>query len=350
MDLITTYANGVSELTRFSHQEEQPPLVVDVIVNPHAGFFKSQAMVAHRIRELEQKLADLRERAPRRRVEINRVHYTERPGHARHITEEILADEGRSPSGIERLVIGCGGDGTSNEICTALVGAEAGLLDRMKILRLPLGTGNDVADAHTFVEAYDLILGGQHFAKTGALRVTTADGSPRFSFNIASIGFDAYIAGLTNRFKRVIPGDAYKSLVDFGSLFYTQRVKQLPMNIGIHSDKGDARIDSLVPSMVVMGISGGRTYGGHLPVLPAADNVCVVAHMNVLAKIRNKKLFYKGRHGELPEVSFYSADRLVIEYAGNIPMQLDGEIVELSARDFPVRMEVLDPRIKVLRA
>jgi diacylglycerol kinase family enzyme len=349
MDLISTYANGVSELTRFSHAEEQPPLVVDVIVNPHAGFFKSHAMVAHRIRELEQKLAELRERAPRRRVEINRVHYTERPGHARHITEEILADEGRSPSGIERLLIGCGGDGTSNEICTALVGADGALLDRLKLLRLPLGTGNDVADAHTFTEAYDLILGTQHVAKTGALLVTTADGTPRFSFNIASIGFDAYIAGLTNRFKRVIPGDAYKSLVDFGSLFYEQKVKQLPMNIGIHADDGEARIDSLVPSMVVMGISGGRTYGGHLPVLPADENVCVVARMSVLAKIRNKKLFYKGRHGELPEVSFYRATRADIEYRGSIPMQLDGELVGLTPREFPVRMEVLSPRINVLR-
>ncbi len=349
MDLISTYANGVSELTRFSHAEEQPPLVVDVIVNPHAGFFKSHAMVVHRVRELEQKLADLRERAPRRRVEINRVHYTERPGHARQITEEILGDEGRSPSGIERLVIGCGGDGTSNEICTALVGADSALLDRLKLLRLPLGTGNDVADAHTFAEAYDLILGGQHFEKTGALLVTAAEGTARFSFNIASIGLDAYIAGLTNRFKRVIPGDAYKSLVDFGSLFYAQKVEQLPMNISIHGVAGETRIESLVPSMVVMGISGGRTYGGHLPVLPADDNVCVVARMNVLAKIRNKKLFYKGRHGELPEVSFYSADKIEIEYNGSIPMQLDGELVWLTPRDFPVRMEVLRPRIKVLR-
>jgi len=45
MDLISAYANGVSELTRFSQAGEQPPLVVDVIVKPHAGFFKSQAVV-----------------------------------------------------------------------------------------------------------------------------------------------------------------------------------------------------------------------------------------------------------------------------------------------------------------
>ena len=40
---------------------------------------------------------------------------------------------------------------------------------------------------------------------------------------------------LTNRFKRVIPGDAYKSLVDFGSLFYAQRVNPQPMDIRLHA-------------------------------------------------------------------------------------------------------------------
>jgi diacylglycerol kinase family enzyme len=349
MDLISTYANGVSELTKFSHAEEQPPLVVDVIVNPHAGFFKSQAMVARQIRELEKKLADLRQRAPRRKVEINRVHYTEHPGHARLITEDLLDSESTSDLGIEHLLIGCGGDGTSNEICTALVHADAAILERLKLLRLPLGTGNDVADAHTFSEAYDLILGGQHVEKTGALRVTATGAPARYSFNIASIGLDAYIAALTNRFKRVIPGDAYKSLVDIGSLFYEHKVKPLPMNIVIHGDAGETRIDSLVPSMVVMGISGGRTYGGHLPVLPGDDNVCVVARMGALAKIRNKKLFYEGRHGELPEVTFYRAGRVEVEYGGSIPMQLDGELVWLTPQDFPLRMEVLSPRIKVLR-
>ncbi len=37
------------------------------------------------------------------------------------ITEGILDDERRDATGLERLLIGCGGDGTSNEICTALV-------------------------------------------------------------------------------------------------------------------------------------------------------------------------------------------------------------------------------------
>jgi diacylglycerol kinase family enzyme len=349
MDLISTYVNGVSELTNFSRSLEQAPLIVDVIVNPHAGFFKSQATVRKLIQELESKLDDLRRSHPRRKVEINTVHFTERPGHARLITEGIMNAEGKSVSGIERLLIGCGGDGTSNEICSALVHADASLLDRLKLLRLPLGTGNDVADAHTFGDAYDLILGPQRTEKTGALLVSSGTAAPRYSFNVGSIGLDAYIAGLTNRFKRVIPGDAYKSLVDFGSLFYEQRVKPQPMDITIHGENGVTLVPGFVPSMVVVGISGARTYGGHLPVLPGNENVCLVGRMGALKKIRVKKLFYLGKHGELPEVSFYRAYKVDVSYRGRIPMQLDGELTWLDPGDFPVTMKILEPRIKVLR-
>ena len=350
MDLINAYANGVSELTNFSQSLEKAPLIVDVIANPHAGFFKRQTTVQKILLELEQKLNDLRRRYPRRRVEINTVHFTEYPGHARVITEQILDKEEKARSGIEHLLIACGGDGTSNEICTALVGAGSSVLDRLKLLRLPLGTGNDVADASTFTEAYELILGSQRTVKTGATQVTTGAGSSLYSFNVGSIGLDAYIVGLTNRFKRVIPGDAYKVMVDLGSLFYEQRVHPGRMDIRIHGSNGVTELDGFVPSMVIVGISGRRTYGGHMSVLPGAENVCVVGGMSVWKKIRSKKKFYAGRHGELAEVRFYDARQVDISYSGRMPLQLDGELVWLESGDFPISLRVLPPRIKVLRS
>lgn len=350
MDLISAYANGVSELTNFSQSLETAPLIVDVIANPHAGFFKRQTTVQRHILELEQRLSELRRRYPKRKVEINTVHFTEYPGHARLIAEQILAREEQISSGIEHLLIGCGGDGTANEICTALVNADVSLLERLKLMRLPLGTGNDVADAATFSQAYDLILGPQRTVKTGALLVTTRTGKSLYSFNIGSVGLDAYIAGLTNRFKRAIPGDAYKFMVDLGSLFYERRVRPGPMNILLYHDGTETRIDGFVPSMVIVGISGGRTYGGHMSVLPGSQNVCMISSMSVLKKIRSKKLLFHGLHGELPEVRFASADRVDIEYQGRMPLQLDGELTWLEGADFPLSMRVLQPRIKVLRS
>jgi diacylglycerol kinase family enzyme len=349
MDLISAYANGVSELPRFSHAPEQPPLIVDVIVNPHAGFFKRQSTVSRLIRELETKLDDLRRRLPRRKVEVNTVHFTERAGHAREITEGILAREQKERSGLERLLIGCGGDGTSNEICSALVLADAAVLDGVKLLRLPLGTGNDVADAPTFEDAYNLILGPQTTVRTGALAVRTATGPALYSFNVGSIGLDAYIAELTNRFKRAIPGDAYKLMVDAGSLFYERRVQPRPMQVTLEAGGKRTAVESFIPSMVIVGISGQRTYGGHMPVLPGADNVCLVAGMSFLEKLRNKKLFYEGRHGELPQVRFFRADTVEVGYDSTIPMQLDGELTWLTPESFPVTLSVLQPKINILR-
>jgi diacylglycerol kinase family enzyme len=350
MDMISAYANGVSELARFSRSLETAPLIVDVIANPHAGFFKRRATVQKQILELERRLEDLRLRFPRRKVEINTVHFTEYPGHARQIAEQILEREDRARSGIEHLLIGCGGDGTSNEICSALVDADSSLLNRVKLLRLPLGTGNDVADAATFSQAYDLILGPQRTVKTGALRVRTGSSASLYSFNIGSVGLDAYIAGLTNKFKRAIPGQAYKVMVDLGSLFYEKRVRPGPMNIRLRKDGVETRVDAFVPSMVVVGISGGRTYGGHMPVLPGPQNVCLIERMGVLKKVRSKKLFFQGLHGKLPEVQFLTADAVELEYQGVIPLQLDGELTWLQAADFPLSFRVLQPKINVLRA
>ena len=349
MDLISTYANGVSKLTEFSRKADTAPLIVDVIVNPHAGFFKRKSTLEKMIMELEVRLEELRSRYPRRKIEINLVHFTEYAGHARRITEDILTREEKARSGLEHLLIGCGGDGTSNEICTALIQADGDLLSRLKLLRLPLGSGNDMADTNTFSEAYDLILGAPHNLKTGALVVTAAGKQVGFSFNIASVGLDAFIADLTNRFKRAIPGHAYKALVDVGSLFYKQAIKPLPMDVRIFSKGGEISINGIVPSMVVVGISGDRTYGGHMHVLPGQENVCVVDHLSLFAKIKNKKLFYDGRHGILPQVRFYSADRVEINYHAKMPLQLDGELTWLQEKDFPLVMKLLPPAINVLR-
>jgi len=48
MDLISTYANGVSELTKFSRSPAQAPLIVDVIVNRGQNFTGLEAQRVER--------------------------------------------------------------------------------------------------------------------------------------------------------------------------------------------------------------------------------------------------------------------------------------------------------------
>jgi diacylglycerol kinase family enzyme len=179
--------------------------------------------------------------------------------------------------------------------------------------------------------------------------VTVADGTVYWAFNIASVGLDAYIADLTNRFKRAIPGQAYKLVVNVGTLFYGQVVHPQPMDIRLSDGGKRLEVKGMVPSMVVVGASGHRSYGGHMPVLPGDENVCIIDAMSIMRKLAQKKLFYLGRHGELPEVQFHHADRVDIDYRGSIPLQLDGEIVWLESKDFPLSLQVAHPKIKVLK-
>lgn len=348
MDLISTYADGVSRLPRYASPIPSAPLIVDVIVNPTAGFFKRRTRLRRIVADLQMRLGDLSMRLPGRKVEFEKVHFTEYAGHAHRIVEEILDAEGKSSTGSERLLIGCGGDGTSYEICTTLIGADAALLERIKLLRFPLGTGNDVADAATIEEAYDLILGEGASVKTGALRVRVPGLPDLYSFNIASIGIDAYVVELTNSIKRVVPG-AYKAFVDVGSLFYEGVIRPKPMDVVLHHAVGRTELRGILPTTVVMGISGHRTYGGHVPVLPGDPNVCVIGPMGLFEKIRNKKLIFEGRHGELAQTRFYSAHRMDVESEGNLIMQLDGEVFRLSGRNFPLSINLEEPKIRILR-
>lgn len=348
MDLISAYADGISRLPRYAPPAPQsPPLRVDVIVNPTSGFFKHKAPLRRIVADLDRRLDALEKRFPGRKAESETVHFTEYAGHAHRIVEGLLEKEARAPAGGERFLISCGGDGNHYEICTSLVEAAPAVLDRIKLLRLPMGTGNDVTEAATIEEACGMILGGAGSVKTGALRVEAPGLPVLYSFNIASIGIDAFVVEITNRLKKVMPG-AYKALVDVGSLFYERTIRPKPMNIALRHAVGTTELRGILPSIVVMGISGHRTYGGHVPVLCDDRNVCIVEHLGLLGLLRSKKLIFEARHGELPETRFYTADRMELESEGNLVMQLDGEVFRLSPANYPLTMSLLEPRIRVL--
>ena len=119
------YANGVSELTKFSASPERAPLIVDVIVNPHAGSSSARPPCRSCILELEQKLErPARSAFPSARWRSTRCTSPSTPGTRASSRRTSWTRRRRPASGIEHLLIGCGGDGTSNEICTALVHAD----------------------------------------------------------------------------------------------------------------------------------------------------------------------------------------------------------------------------------
>jgi len=57
MNLIAAYAEGISELTRYSKKAKEMPLFVDIIVNPYAGFFRKKQKLKEIIAENWQNCA-----------------------------------------------------------------------------------------------------------------------------------------------------------------------------------------------------------------------------------------------------------------------------------------------------
>jgi diacylglycerol kinase family enzyme len=107
--------------------------------------------------------------------------------------------------------------------------------------------------------------------------------------------------------------------------------------------EGDSAAERRVESsclLIAMGASGNRRYGSNKRILPNGHNVCLVPRLSLLRKLMIKGPLTSGRHAEFPEVTLFSAERLVVDYPGPLLFQTDGEVVRMEAADFPLEMRI----------
>jgi diacylglycerol kinase family enzyme len=278
------------------------------------------------------------------------------PGHAGKIAEslvdEIQAGLNSGEGAPFHLLITAGGDGTSLEAQSVLFYAAPAVRSNCAVLRLPMGTGNDGADAMELDRALDLLIVPTRTEYAGALRLNTftAGKGPFLAFNILSTGLDAFVTHMTNKMKGWLPGDSYKFWVDMAALFYDRIYRVGPMEIRAFDGDGrqqrSFRQDVL---LLAVGESGHRTYGSRKMILPDDRNVCILRQMPLFRKIALKGLFNTGAHADKPEALLFNARR--VEFQGLYPIlaQMDGETVLLEPEDFPASIELTEKRIPVLR-
>ncbi|HUX50728.1 MAG TPA: diacylglycerol kinase family protein [Spirochaetia bacterium] len=362
MDLkqIREFFDSIVHLLAYSQRLSTTPYQVDVIVNPVAGRVARHHILTHELAVVRSFLDRLRTIYPNHNphdvlpAANTMLHISERPGNAALITRNII--DSMLPTGgaalaadaPRRLLVSVGGDGTHEEVLSVLYQADPSVLQRLEIFRLPMGTGNDAADAGEVQEACELLYGGENSRRISALRVQATGLDPFFSFNIASMGLDAFVTDVTNRLRGVVPGDTYKAIADVATLFYEPTFRRGPMEIRIESPEGSQETLSGRFVLLAMGVSGHRVYGGAKPVLPGDENLCIVSSVSVIRKIQLKKLFYSGTHVDQPETTMRKARRIVVQYDGKIPVQVDGESRWLHPEHFPVSIEILEPRVHVL--
>jgi diacylglycerol kinase (ATP) len=257
------------------------------------------------------------------------VFLTERPGHARELTQAVLA------RGVP-LVIAWGGDGTVNEVASALAFREASLGV------VPSGSGNGLArelaipfdPAAAFAVALD---GADHVIDAGEL-----DG--RLFFNIAGLGLDARVA---HRF-------AAHGLVRRGFIRYLEIAAREVFTFEPHEHTIVADGVHMRTRAMIVAIANGRQYGNGALIAPAARiddgklDVVVVDHRSVFATLRHVPKLFQGRLAEADGVRMLTASTVEVTCAHEVPYHVDGEPfiggAAIHARIRPSALRVRVPR------
>ncbi len=351
------YLDGIVRLAAYSPLFENRNVRVRLISNPAAGGYTRKKYARRNMLHLENALASLSGKRELARTSSGIERKTEAANHARELARAVIEEAKASldPDDLYLLVT-AGGDGTSLEVQSELAreildNGNAELASHLRLLRLPFGTGNDGSDGRTLDQTLSLLAGSSRFSLQPAVRVYSQSRIDRkwYAFNIASVGIDAFITHMTNKLKKVFPGNFYKLWVDIACVFYDLAYRVAAMDVVAFDRSGTEVINHNERMLLyVMGATGNRTYGANQNILPDTRNVCGIRNMGLLRRLSLKGLFKKGFHVSEPEACLYSADRMIIKYPGKILVQLDGEAHTLTAEDFPLVMERTEPFIPII--
>ena len=293
---------------------------VAVIINPISGT-GGRLDVA---RERAERAASLVER----HGVAAEVFLTERPGHARELTHAALA------RGVT-TVVAWGGDGTINEVGSALAFREAALAI------VPSGSGNGLARELKIpfdpAGAFDVAFAGRE----RCIDAGELDG--HLFFNIAGLGLDARVA---HRF-------AEDGLVRRGFLRYLEITAQelfsyAPDEHTIVTDGNAVRVRALI-----VAIANGRQYGNGAIIAPDARlddgrlDVVVVAARSAIGALVQMPRVFMGKIGQVPGVTMHSAVAIEVTSAEPAIYHVDGEPhvggASIAARPRPRALRVLVP-------
>jgi YegS/Rv2252/BmrU family lipid kinase len=253
---------------------------------------------------------------------------TKSGGHARELAQTAVARR-------STRVLAWGGDGTVNEVASALVFSDA----RLGII--PSGSGNGLArelrvpldPSRAFAAALDgreCIIDGGEF-----------DG--RWFFNVAGVGIDAHVAhqfaalGHQRRGLRRYLEIAAREFFGYTSRSYTVTADGVTLQI----------------SALIVAIANSRQYGNGALIAPSASlddgqlDVVVVGARSPLAALLQVPRLFTGRIARAPGVTTLKATEIRITAEEAMPYHLDGEPFSgsraISARVRPGALRVAVP-------
>ncbi len=216
-----------------------------------------------------------------------------------------------------RVVVAWGGDGTVNEVATALVGTSAALAV------IPAGSGNGLARMlgmpSNAVRAIGRILNGTD----RAIDVGEIDGHP--FVNVAGVGFDAHIAAA---FAAI--GRARRGFLRYGAIVLRQLRSYESRTYTVLLDPLDDRVTTTHRAFL-LSFANGRQWGNGAIIAPSAElddgalEAVVVEDRGRGVVLRSVPRLFAGTIESAPGVSICRIQSAVIRSDGPVLYHADGE-------------------------
>ncbi|MGM0396129.1 MAG: diacylglycerol/lipid kinase family protein [Bacillota bacterium] len=218
-----------------------------------------------------------------------------------------------------RICVAVGGDGTVNEVAKGILLRGDGVLGI-----IPSGTGNDLAQTlslHTDRnKAMEKVLNGD------VVNIDLGTVRGDYFFNIASVGFDAWVVRQTDIIKKIVKGKFSYVLGVLAGLV-TYRSKEITIEI-------DGNTISRKATLVAVG--NGKSYGGGMKILPMAKidddmlNVCIVKDISNLKILFLFPSIFKGEHVKYTKhVEFFNGRDIKVTLRGKHLLNIDGDLFDV---------------------
>lgn len=281
------------------------------IVNPIAGFKKDKSGL---IRLIEETCRDVR----------FEIYQTRARGDATRAAREA------AEAGWE-IIAAVGGDGTINEVATALVNRP----NAMGIVAM--GSGNGLARSLELPLKVEAAL---QTLKTGTIAtIDIGKAGKRYFCTVCGAGIDAVVGDAFDRTPRRGPLPYF--LITARELFH---YSPEPVTLQI-----DGQSKSFTPFLLTC--ANGKQFGNGAIIAPHARfddgllDLCLVPNISKWRIISAIPMLFNGTLDRHPQVSYSKIQKLVIEKDGDILYHVDGEPVRSRS---PLTVEILPQALNVV--
>lgn len=245
---------------------------------------------------------------------------TERAGHATELAKQAVND------GVE-LVVAVGGDGTVNEIASALVGTDTALII------VGTGSGNGLArDLGMFGLSTKKII--KRIKENKSYRIDCGEVLGRKFFCTCGSGFDALIGHLFAQTK-------VRGFLTYVKLSLKAYKDYIPLSYRLSFD---SRIESKKGEAFVVNIANNKQFGNNAYIAPHANLMDGLFTITIIKPFKwynipymAYSLFFKQMHKNKFVETFDCGD-CILDVAVGAYLHIDGEPINTNSNSFSVKM------------